>query len=152
MLDMIRPPPVMSIVGTDTMLKSMTIWTVLSLAVLALLTAVHYPLYMSTGASTSDQHGWPGGWLTREEYQTWVDSRDGRGLHVDVHKVHWYISSVGSMTTALVVAAEVPGTVMLPVLIMSRKKARCQQGAAPNGGPAIRLGNSGVAEGPPSVS
>jgi len=31
--------------------------------------------------------------------------------------------------------------------------ANCaQQGAAPNGGPATRLGNPGVAEGPPSVS
>jgi hypothetical protein len=139
-------------VGTDRMLKPMTIWTVLSLAVLALLTAVHYPLYMSAGASTSDRHGWPGGWLTREEYQTWVDSGDGRGLHVDVHKVHWYISSVGSMTTAIVVATVAPATIMLPVFSMSRMNARRQQGAAPNGGPSIRLGDSGVVGGPPSVT
>jgi hypothetical protein len=139
-------------VGTDTMLKPMTIWTVLSLAVLTLLTAVHYPLYMSTGASTSDRHGWPGGWLTREEYQTWVDSGDGGGLHVDVHKVHWYISSVGSMATALVVAAVAPATIMLPGFSRSRMKVRCQQGAAPNGGPGIRPGDSGVVGGPPSVS
>ena len=40
-------------------------------------------------------------------------------------------------------------------LFLGRRPARTQNGeptAAPNGGPATRLGNSGVTEGPPSVS
>jgi hypothetical protein len=34
----------------------------------------------------------------------------------------------------------------------SRERGSAEPGAAPNGGPATRLGNPGVAEGPPSVS
>jgi hypothetical protein len=33
-----------------------------------------------------------------------------------------------------------------------RMSSNSEQGAAPNGGPATQLGNSGVTEGPPSVS
>jgi hypothetical protein len=32
------------------------------------------------------------------------------------------------------------------------ERGQANKGASPNGGPAVRLGNSGVGEGPPSVS
>ena len=38
------------------------------------------------------------------------------------------------------------------VLLMVRRPNKAEPDAAPNGGPATRLGNSGATEGPPSVS
>ena len=43
-------------------------------------------------------------------------------------------------------------TELLIRLIREHEKAAAQPGAPPNGGPAMRPGNSGVTEGPPSVS
>jgi hypothetical protein len=53
----------------------------------------------------------------------------------------------GSITLFLV---GVPVT--LTFIKIARRQAGTQQAAPPNGGPATRLGNSGVTEGPPSVS
>ena len=45
----------------------------------------------------------------------------------------------------------VAGVARLVVQLRARRRIKCEPGAAPNGGPAT-LGNSGVTEGPPSVS
>jgi len=49
------------------------------------------------------------------------------------------------------IAAEPDQSSWASLLEIAIKKST-DQGAAPNGGPATRLGNSGVAEGPPSVT
>ena len=127
-------------VGTKEVIKAITIWAMLSMAVLAALTAVHYPTLMSTGANTWDSHGWPGGWLTRNEYKTWVDYDDGHGMHVDLHNARWYISSMGSLIVALFASAAAPAIVLLPVLIVRRSK-RCQQSGGANSRPAGARGS-----------
>ena len=38
------------------------------------------------------------------------------------------------------------------ILLMIRVPSKAEPAAPPNGGPAMRFGSSGVAEGPPSVS
>jgi hypothetical protein len=45
-----------------------------------------------------------------------------------------------------------PYTVSIRERLVSDDYEKAEPGAAPNGGPATRLGNSGVTDGPPSVS
>ncbi|MEY2430260.1 MAG: hypothetical protein QOJ40_3145 [Verrucomicrobiota bacterium] len=46
----------------------------------------------------------------------------------------------------------VVGIVRLVLQFRAGRTAKCEQGAAPNGGPATQLGNSNITEGLPSVS
>ena len=98
-------------------------WVIGSLAVFAGLASIHYPIRMSTGANTWDSHGWPGGWLTRNELKTWVDHGDGRGMNADIHKVRWHVSSWGALTLALLVSCAAPGSVIVPMRWMGNRKA-----------------------------
>ncbi|HZJ17959.1 MAG TPA: hypothetical protein VFD27_23105 [Chthoniobacteraceae bacterium] len=52
-------------------------------------------------------------------------------------------------------AIVVPACILMvgaTVLLLSGRVRKAEPGTAPNGGPAARLANSGVKEGPPSVS
>ena len=102
-------------------IKIIIAWLTMSMVMLSLLTTIHYPSFLATGANTWDSHGWPGGWLTRNEYKTWVNYGDGNGTHVDAHKVRWFISSWGSLLVAILASIAAPAAIMVPILLLRKK-------------------------------
>jgi hypothetical protein len=59
---------------------------------------------------------------------------------------------LGGFGLSMIVAIGGIGLIIWGILKLVRANRKGEPNAAPNGGPATRLGNSGVAEGPPSVS
>lgn len=98
---------------------------------------------ISTGPHRYTSFGMTG-WFTLHRYgEKWLP----QGLR-------WSIESVSIVGFLVEVAVACLLTGFLS-LILKSVRARLRNGepsAAPNGGPATQLGNSGVTEGPPSVS
>ena len=71
---------------------------------------------------------------------TWEEPKDE--LDIMLHEIKWDRFSDEFLKRLKSLGAE----------LKKRREKIGEQCASPNGGPAMRLGNSGVAEGPPSVS
>ena len=95
-----------------TMKPFFLIWVALSLAVFAVLASVPKNIYAATGANSYTRSGWPGGWLSRDEYKTYV-SRGAGPPQVDEYRVRSYISDWTSFACAVSVSITLPGFVLL---------------------------------------
>jgi hypothetical protein len=97
------------------------IWTALSLAVFAVLASVPQHIYAATGANSYTRSGWPGGWLSRYEYKTYV-SRGAGPPQVDECRVHYQISDRAFLACAVSVSITLPGFVLLAVKYGLKKR------------------------------
>ena len=99
------------------------VWIILSLAVFAVLTSVRQSIYLGTGANSYEQFGWPGGWLTKNEYKTYV-SHGTAPPQVDEHRVRWYVSDWSRFAGGALIAVMVPGLVLLAVRFGFKRSAQ----------------------------
>jgi hypothetical protein len=112
------------------MIRRTTRLVLVATVILGLFAFVDYPIYMSTGANSYHSYGWPNGWLTRNEFKTYVGKGDGPP-HIDQHWVRWYISRNGDF--AIAVVCSLFGSAALQflshrtmTLIKKNKQKRCQ--------------------------
>jgi hypothetical protein len=96
------------------MKRVIAIWIALSLGVLAALTCVRQPFHLGTGANSYEQFGWPGGWLTRNEYKTYV-SYGAAGLQVDEHRVRWHVSDWRLFACGAFIATTISGFMIVGI-------------------------------------
>ena len=96
-----------------TMRRWLLFWFALALGVFALLASVPQHIFFATGANSYQRFGWPGGWLTRNEYKTYVSH--GGPLEVSEHSVHWYVSDWKCFTCGALVAVTLPGLLLAGV-------------------------------------
>ena len=97
------------------------IWVVLSLMAFGVLASVPQHSYLGTGANSYTRSGWPGGWLIRNEYKTYVINGAGP-TQVAEYRVHSYVSDWTSLTCAVFVSVALPSLVLLPVMYGLKKR------------------------------
>ncbi|MDA3872713.1 MAG: hypothetical protein PF795_01995 [Kiritimatiellae bacterium] len=73
-----------------------------------------------TGANSWSIYGWPGGWLSRNQYQTFSTNEDGEMIQTE-YWVKWYVSDWAMLSVSVVTSVAVPALFLSPC-ILSRKK------------------------------
>ncbi len=95
------------------MRRWLLLWFALSLGVFTLFASVPQHIYFATGANSYNRFGWPRGWLTRNEYKTYVS--DGGPYQVSEYRVHWYVSDWTRFACGALVAVTLPGVLLVGV-------------------------------------
>ena len=103
------------------MKKIITTWILTSIISFGFFaTYTNYGVF-GTGANSWSHYGWPSGWLTRNQFQTFAVHPDGE-MEQTEYWVKWYVRNWWALAGSIGISITSPAIICIPLILIRKQK------------------------------